>query len=52
MNDEDIETAVMDVLPHAIHPMHDNWRAKAIALIEGLHAHGYEILPSPTGEKP
>lgn len=40
----DRETAVMDALPHAIHPMHDNWRTKADALIKGLEQRGWHIV--------
>jgi hypothetical protein len=41
----DVETAVMDALPHAIHPMHNDWRAKADALIAGLRIRGFKIIP-------
>lgn len=41
----DVQTAVMDALPHAIHPMFEGWRTKADVLIEGLRDRGYEIVP-------
>jgi hypothetical protein len=41
----DPQTAVMDALPHATHPTHDNWRAKADALITGLRQRGYDVVP-------
>lgn len=49
---EDFErqTAVMDALPHAIHPMHGDWRTKADALIDGLRARGWDVVRL-TGEE-
>jgi hypothetical protein len=41
------QTAVMDALPHAIHPMHGDWRTKADALIDGLRARGWDITKLP-----
>lgn len=38
------QTAVMDSLPHAVHPMHEDWRTMADALIEGLAARGYVLV--------
>lgn len=43
------QTAVMDALPHAIHPIHDNWRTKADALILGLEQRGWTV--APVGER-
>lgn len=40
----DRQTAVMDSLPHAIHPMHEDWRTKADALIDGLEARGWLLV--------
>ena len=40
----DRETAVMDALPHAVHPMHDNWRTKAQVLIKELEKRGWAVL--------
>lgn len=37
------KTAVMDALPHAIHPIHEDWRTKADALIDGLRARGWDV---------
>jgi len=37
----DIQTAVMDALPHATHPMF----AKADELIKGLDQRGFKIVP-------
>lgn len=38
------QTAIMDALPAAIHPIHDNWRDKADALLDGLHARGWDVV--------
>lgn len=42
--DEAIQTAVMSALPHAVHPTHGNWRAKADAFILGLRQQGFDVV--------
>jgi hypothetical protein len=47
------QTAIMDALPHAIHPMHGDWRTKADALLDGLQARGWTVVPlSPAAAAP
>jgi len=51
----DMQTAVMDALPAAIHPLNETWRDKADALIKGLEDRGWMLLTTevytPGGQK-
>lgn len=38
------QTAIMDALPAAIHPFHEDWRTKADALLDGLWARGWDVV--------
>lgn len=48
----ELQTTVMACLPHAVHPVHGDWRTKADSLIDQLREFGYEIRkvgePSPS----
>lgn len=44
------QTAVMNALPHALHPMHKDWRTKADALLDNLHASGWAVVKLPSTE--
>jgi len=46
----DVQTLVVDCLPHAMNARHTDWRMRAKAFLEGVEARGWRIVPA--GEEP
>jgi len=42
---DDVESLVVDCLPHAMHVWNTDWRLRAKSFIEAVEARGWKIVP-------